>query len=125
MESAFPDAMVTKAAYSDLVDQMPNDPKDRHVLAAAISSEADVLVTANTKHFRHLPPNCAVTVQHPDVFLNECLTSNPRELIGVLQDMADDRNYPLDTVPGILNALHKTVPNFAMQAFDVLSRYLP
>lgn len=33
------------------VDQVEMDAKDRHVLAAAISAEADILLTQNTKHF--------------------------------------------------------------------------
>ena len=30
---------------------MRNDPKDRHVLAAAVKTGAHVIVTHNTKHF--------------------------------------------------------------------------
>jgi predicted nucleic acid-binding protein len=33
------------------VDHVEMDAKDRHVLAAAISAEADILLTQNTKHF--------------------------------------------------------------------------
>jgi len=33
------------------VDHVEMDPKDRHVLAAAISADADILLTQNTKHF--------------------------------------------------------------------------
>lgn len=47
MESAFPDAMVSQNEYLQLIDDMPNHRKDRHVLAAAIATNADVLVTAN------------------------------------------------------------------------------
>lgn len=31
------------------------DPKDRHVLAAAVSAEADILLTDNTRHFHQGP----------------------------------------------------------------------
>ena len=36
MDGAFPEAMVN--GYQDLVDAMPNHPKDRHVAAAAVRS---------------------------------------------------------------------------------------
>jgi predicted nucleic acid-binding protein len=47
MRRAFPEAMVE--GYEHLVDSMTNDPKDRHVLAAAVAAEADVIVTLNTR----------------------------------------------------------------------------
>lgn len=50
MNIAFPDAEVTK--YSSLISVVTlPDPNDRHVLAAAIRSKADVIVTYNLKHF--------------------------------------------------------------------------
>ena len=36
MEQAFPDAMIERERYTPLIASMPNDEKDRHVLAAAI-----------------------------------------------------------------------------------------
>jgi hypothetical protein len=49
---------------------MANDPKDRHVLAAAVASDAQAVVTLNLKHF----PNAAceplaIEPLHPDNFL--------------------------------------------------------
>jgi predicted nucleic acid-binding protein len=35
------------------VEHVEMDAKDRHVLAAAISADADILLTQNTKHFPH------------------------------------------------------------------------
>ena len=49
MARAFPDAMVE--GYEDLIPAMTNDPKDRHVLAAAVRSGASLIVTANLKDF--------------------------------------------------------------------------
>src|SRR6476661_2512101 len=46
---AFPEAMVTQ--YNHLIDQMPNHPKDRHVLAAAVVAGAEVIVTSNLRDF--------------------------------------------------------------------------
>lgn len=45
MEKAFPEAMVT--GYESLVAGLANDPKDRHVVAAALKAGAQVIVTLN------------------------------------------------------------------------------
>ena len=49
MRRWFPDAMVR--GYEDLAQNMSCDPKDRHVLAAAVRGNAEVLVTFNLKDF--------------------------------------------------------------------------
>lgn len=45
----FPDSIVT--GYKPLIDAMTTDPKDRHVLAAAVRGNADAVVTFNLKDF--------------------------------------------------------------------------
>jgi len=60
MRLAFPEAMV--AVPSELlkgVECIP-DPKDRHVLAAAVMARANAIVTQNTKHF---PADCLAKFQ--------------------------------------------------------------
>jgi hypothetical protein len=37
--------------YVDVVEAVQMDAEDRHVLAAALSADADILLTDNTKHF--------------------------------------------------------------------------
>ncbi|AEJ40119.1 hypothetical protein TPY_1939 [Sulfobacillus acidophilus TPY] len=49
MKDTFPDAMVEQSHYTPLIPSMPNDIKDRHVLAAAIASRADVLGHGESK----------------------------------------------------------------------------
>ena len=49
MRNAFPDAVVT--GWEELVDQMDNDPVDRHVAAAAVAAGADTIVTLNVGDF--------------------------------------------------------------------------
>ncbi|MCL6564699.1 MAG: PIN domain-containing protein [Firmicutes bacterium] len=123
MEEAFPDAMVDRALYEWLIDAMPNDPKDRHVLAAAIASGADVLVTANQKHFAVPPGFCRLEIQHPDAFLGHQLELAPREFFEALQQLATERRAPMDSVPAILESLRKTVPRFARQAKALWSEF--
>ena len=43
MRTAFPDAVVS--GWEAIVDEMDNDPSDRHVAAAAVTAGADTIVT--------------------------------------------------------------------------------
>lgn len=54
MTTAFPLAAV--GGHTDLIPAMTNDPRDRHVLAAAVRGNADLIVTANLKDFLGVLP---------------------------------------------------------------------
>lgn len=74
MEQAIPDAMV--AGYEALADKLTlPDADDRHVLAAAVRSGAQVIVTTNLKDFpaTALAPY-DVEAQHPDTFVLHLLS---------------------------------------------------
>jgi predicted nucleic acid-binding protein len=75
MDAAFEDAKVT--GYERMVASMTNDPKDRHVLAAAVRCAARAIVTDNVRHF---PPRSVkpyhVDVLTPDEFLMRQLHLN-------------------------------------------------
>src|SRR5690606_21900486 len=49
IRSAFPEALIT--GYEPLAENLTNDPKDRHVLAAAIRGGCPLILTFNLKHF--------------------------------------------------------------------------
>lgn len=51
MAQAFDAASLPADAIAALEPSMTNDAGDRHVLAAAVSANADVIVTANLRHF--------------------------------------------------------------------------
>ncbi len=113
MEKAFPDAMVT--GHEFLIPSMTNDPKDRHVLAAAIRGRADVIVTSNTKDF---PPEARepydVDLQTPDEFLcYQWELEDPDYLLGVLEDWASVLKNPPLTLEDLLGRLAKITPNFS------------
>jgi predicted nucleic acid-binding protein len=73
MRRAFPDAEV--GGYENLVERMTCDPKDRHVLAAAVRSDAAVLVTFNTDDFPGASTAAYdITVVHPDDSSSTSLT---------------------------------------------------
>lgn len=70
MQRAFPEAMVPADAVARLESAMTNDAKDRHVLAAAVASPAEAVVTFNLRHFQ--PEACEphdIEPLHPDEFL--------------------------------------------------------
>ncbi len=74
MEAAFPDAAVM--GFEDLVEglHLP-DPDDRHVVAAAIRGQADVIVTCNTKDFPAKSlAKYDLEAQHPDSFVTNLIT---------------------------------------------------
>ena len=53
MREFFPHAIIEN--YEHLVAEMKNHPKDRHVLAVAVASNADYVVTFNLKDFVPAP----------------------------------------------------------------------
>lgn len=123
MQTTFPDAEVK--GYEHLVDGMTADPKDRHVLAAAVRANAEVLVTFNLKDF----PESAVksfdiTVVHPDDFLLDQIDLYPARVLGCLDDQVNryvQINGPM-TVGELLRPLERAgVPRFA----DEVRRHRP
>lgn len=120
MRDAFgAEAMVE--GFEDLIDEMTCDPKDRHVLAAAVHDHADAVVTFNLKDF----PASAVSpygveVLHPDTFLLQLLGSEPNEAVAALGVGVRDLRKPPETVVEWLRALTATVPIFANLAADVM-----
>jgi len=87
MNAAFEDALVT--GYESLIDQMGNDPKDRHVLAAAVAAGADSIITCNLRDFplAACEPH-GVIAEHPDTVLLDMWAREPRTLLRVLGEQA-------------------------------------
>jgi predicted nucleic acid-binding protein len=70
MREFFPDSLVE--SYQDLIADMKNEAKDRHVLAAAVACHADYLITFNLKHFVWQPAEAyKVAAIGPSTFLNK------------------------------------------------------
>src|ERR1039458_7724069 len=65
----FPEAWVQ--GYEPLIGAMTNDPGDRHVLAAAVRSQSELIVTYNRRHFpiASVQP-WEIDVQAPSTFLH-------------------------------------------------------
>jgi predicted nucleic acid-binding protein len=113
MNMAFPDANLHGNSWKPLVTAMTNDPKDRHVLAAAVGAQATHLVTANLKDFppSSIPPG--ITVMHPDEFLTMLLDSDPAGVVAAVRVMCDRQKAPPTTIEGLCARLIAgVVPTF-------------
>ncbi len=85
MDNAIPDGLVT--GYEPLIEglDMP-DPDDRHVLAAAIVTRADVIVTMNLRDFPvALLAPFGIEAQHPDDFVRHALDFDVATAIGAVK----------------------------------------
>lgn len=117
MVEAFPEAEV--AGYEALVDGLANDPKDRHVLAAAIVGKAQVIVTTNLRHFP--AETCqpyGVEAQHPDEFLTNALHIDPDRVVRALAQQAAAKQRPPITFDELMDRLGETAPIFVGEVRD-------
>ena len=95
----------------ELIDQMTNHPKDRHVLAAAVLAEAGFVVTFNPRDF---PPDaCAphdILVESPDVFATRLVGDDPALIRTAIDEMASRRRRPPATPDEITSHLAGSFP---------------
>jgi predicted nucleic acid-binding protein len=113
MTHAFPDALVT--GYEALIDGLSCDPKDRHVLAAAVRADAAAIVTFNLDDF---PAGSVrpyqVEVLHPDEFLLDQLDLAPSAVLDELKLQAAANRREPRSVATLVDALERAgVPAFA------------
>lgn len=93
----FPEAWVE--GYEPLLEAMTNDAGDRHVLAAAVRSHSDLIVTYNRRHF----PAASV---HP-LEIDVQAPSAAGLFVGKIHEQAEAIGVSL---PRLLNSLSKNVP---------------
>jgi predicted nucleic acid-binding protein len=107
MIAAVPDSMIN--GHEPLVEGLQlRDPDDRHVLAAAIKSGAQVIVTAD-KDFT--PEDLApwnVEAKHPDEFVLDQIDINDRVIWGCVQQIANSRQQRPETVEDVLGQLERS-----------------
>lgn len=115
MRDAFPDSEVQ--GYEALIDAMECDPKDRHVLAAAVRSDAAALVTFNTSDFpAKSTEQFAIEVVEPEEFLLDLLGLDPESVIAELEAQAAANRASPKTLTELLRALALAgVPRFASE----------
>lgn len=115
MTEAFPEAMVE--GYEPLIAGMTCDPKDRHVLAAAVHSDSQVLVTFNLGDFpKSSVAGFDITVVHPDDFLLDQIDLHPGKVGRALLRQMNEATRPALTMPELLGRLTRAgVPKFVSE----------
>lgn len=123
MNAAVPDCIVE--GYEPLIDciNLP-DPDDRHVVAAAIITRANVIVTFNEKDFPfEVLEGFRLHTKHPDEFLMEAFSLAPELFIEAVRDDFMHYGNPPLVYKDYLESLAKAgVPQLAkeLEAYEVL-----
>jgi predicted nucleic acid-binding protein len=120
IQEAFPQARVR--SFESLIPSMTNDEKDRHVLAVAVVSNSQVIVTSNIRDFPEasLSP-FGVRTQTPDQFLTHLLHLNPQAMVELLTQQARDLVNPPMSLQELLEELALHAPDF----IDLISPLCP
>jgi predicted nucleic acid-binding protein len=107
MNSAFPDANITN--YEELINSLSlPDGKDRHILAAAIRDNADVIVTFNLKDFpKEYLKSYNIEVQHPDEFVSNLINLDKIKAENALRNLVASLKNPSKTRSEVLQTLKK------------------
>ncbi|MCR9066951.1 MAG: PIN domain-containing protein [Cytophagales bacterium] len=92
--AAFPDAMVTN--YEKIIDGLTlPDPDDRHVMAAAIKTNANVIVTNNLKDFpEEYLKDFGLLAKTADDFITDIIDLNHEIAIKAFRSMVLARKNP-------------------------------
>ncbi len=107
MDGAVRDCLVT--GYEKLIPdiQLP-DKNDRHVLAAAIKSEASTILTFNIKDFPYKSLKIyGIEAKHPDKFLSDLINLESRSMCDVAFTVRNRLKNPPKNVVEYLNILEK------------------
>lgn len=116
LRTAFPEAEIK--GYESLVPALANDPKDRHVLAAAIRGGCPLILTFNLKDFTAtaLDP-WSIKASHPQDYLLVLYEMEPRQTMACLGEIAGRRKLEMEDV---LIRLGKSLPLFSSRLLDDL-----
>jgi hypothetical protein len=108
MADAIPDVAVRD--YARLIPVVPPlpDPDDSHVVAAAMASGAEVIVTFNLKDFpANVVGRLGIEAQHPDTFLSHVIDLDRPAVERVIRTMAEIRKQPPMTFDEVLERLRQ------------------
>jgi len=105
MNRALPDAMVR--GFEPLVANMDlPDVDDRHVVAAAICSDAEIIVTFNLKDFpQQYLDNFSIEAVHPDDFITDLFDLNQALVLAAVNKQRHNMRKPPKSVEEYIDAL--------------------
>jgi predicted nucleic acid-binding protein len=107
MITALPDGLVRD--HEPLIEGLYlRDPDDRHVLAAAIKSGAQVIVTADKDFTETDLAPWNIEAKHPDDFVLDQMDINDRMVWACVQQIADSRQARPETVSDVLGQLERS-----------------
>lgn len=94
VNEAFPDALVEN--YEPLIESLSlPDIKDRHVLAAAIKINANLIVTNNLKHFpKDYLSGFGLSAKDADDFFTDIIDLNHKASIRAFKDLVMNKRKP-------------------------------
>ncbi len=114
--SAFPDALVQN--YKGLIDHLKlPDKDDRHVLAAAIKTNANLIVTNNIKDFpQEYLQSFGLCAKTADDFLTDIIDLNQEHAVAAFKEMVLNKKNPsqdeLEVLDLLRNAGLKDTANY-------------
>lgn len=113
MKQFFPESIVED--YESLILLMTNELKDRHVLAAAVKTKADIIVTSNLKDFPTKSlQSFGIKALHPDQFLIDLFSNYEIDIaVDILKQQVEDLKNPPMTLKELIERLSRQVPEFA------------
>lgn len=119
VNTAFPNAPVQ--TYTALIDTLTlPDPKDRHVLAAAIACRANCIVTNNLKDF---PADYlrafGLEAQSADRFLSSLISQHPKQTLRAFKEMVAGKKNPPMSVAGVIAQLQKATLEHTASALSI------
>jgi hypothetical protein len=117
MQRALPDAPAE--APRALVEQMRVEANDRHVLALAVATSADAIVTFNIRDFpADYCMSLGVEVLTPDDLAVETLRGDSVGVMAALREIALRRKMPSMSVGELLECWQVQFPGFVELARD-------
>jgi hypothetical protein len=122
-QDGFADALVEKERYDWMIPNLTNHPKDRHVLAVAVATGAQIIVTFNVKDFpaEALKPHNR-EVKNPDDFLMDQFFLDRDLIIQLISRESQVLKNPPQTVQQILDRLRKHTPKFVAEIENYLAQ---
>jgi hypothetical protein len=111
IRTAFSRSLV--GGYQHRIRDMTNHPSDRHVLAAAVTAGATVIVTNNLRHYPSaaLEPH-GIEAHLPGEFLLGLAALYPDQMVAIIRQQAADLRSPSMTVDDVLERLWLHAPAF-------------